>query len=88
MSTFLLSGFKRKDIFVQHVKDEIGYVVDAADPRAAVEAAKKNVGSMVAFLDCVEIADAPDELKRRLKPLALLEANITRKIDGTEFMIR
>jgi hypothetical protein len=88
MSTFLLSGFRRRDVFTQHAKDEIGIVVDADDARTAVEAAKKIVGALACLFDGIEITSAPDECKRRLRPLAQLEACISPKPDGLDFLIR
>jgi hypothetical protein len=83
-----LSGFRRRDVFVQRAKDEVGIVIDADDPRTAVEIARKLVGAMACLFDGVEIADAPIECKRRLMLLTKLETCIAYKIDGTEFMIR
>jgi hypothetical protein len=88
MSTFCLTGFKQRDVFVQHTKDEVGIVVDANDPRTAVEIAKKILGATACLFDGIEIESAPDEIKRRPMPLAKLEARIVSKPDGQDFMIR
>jgi hypothetical protein len=88
MTTFCLSGFRQRDVFTQRTKDQIGIVIDASSARDAVEIAKKILGATACLFDGVEIASAPDECKRRLLPLAQLEACIVPKPDGQDFMIR
>lgn len=88
MATFCLSGFRQRDVFTQRSKDEVGIIVDADDPRTAVEIAKKALGAAVCLFDGREIESAPDEVKRRLLPLSQLEACVTPKPDGLDFTIR
>lgn len=81
MSTYLLCGFRRRHVLTQHRKDEVGYIIDAADPRTAVEIARKILGPSAALFDGAEIESAPDEVKRRLLPLAKLELCIAHMSD-------
>jgi len=88
VTTFCLSGFRRRDVFTQRTKDEVGIIVDADDPRTAVEIVRKILGATACLFVGREIESAPDEVKRRLMPLAQLEACIVTKPDGLDFMIR
>ncbi len=88
MTTFLLQGFRRRDVFIQRAKDEVGIVVDANSALDAIAIAKKILGGMACLFDGRELESAPDEIKRRLMPLAKLEACIVAKPNGADFMIR
>jgi hypothetical protein len=88
MSTFCLTGFRRRDVFVQRPKDEVGIVVDADSALDAIVIAKKILGGLACLFDGREIESAPDEIKRRLMPLSKIEACVVSKPDVLEFMIR
>ena len=87
MTTFCLSGFRRRDVFTQRAKDEVGIIVDADSALDAVAIAKKILGAAVCLFDGMEIEGAPDAIKRRLLPLSQIESCIGPRPDGLEFTI-